>query len=397
MSSWQPPAWIAPWEGSEIMTTRQLAAAGILTLALAGSACTSNRQHMAAETPAPVNVTVATVSVRDQPAAFDAGGVVQPQTMAVLTARILAPVREVRAAAGDRVRAGQVLVVLDAGDLEAHARSAHAAAGAASEGAAATSAEHRAAQAALDLARTTHERVAALHARRSATLQELDEATAALRAADAHAAGAAARMQEAALSVGRAQAASEAAAAAHDFTRITAPFDGIVTEKLVEPGNTATPGMPLLRVEDTRVFRLEVRVDESRATQVSSGAEVAVVLDSGATVTGTVSEVARAVEADARAFLVKITLPAVDGLRSGMFGRARFRAPVRQTLTVPSEAVVRRGQLTTVFVLDGDRARLRLVNLNGSEVLAGLAAGEIVIVNPPPTLADGHPVRAGGL
>jgi RND family efflux transporter MFP subunit len=204
-------------------------------------------------------------------------------------------------------------------------------------------------------------------------------------------------MEEATLGIGRAQASSDAASAADDFTRIAAPFDGVVTEKLVDPGNTATPGMPLLRVEDTRGFRLEVRVDESRVGQVSPGAKVDVILDSGAIVTGTVSEVARAVQADARAFLVKVALPATEGLRSGMFGRARFQGPVRQVLTVPAEAIVRRGQLASVFVLDGKTARLRLVNVTGTEVLAGLSPGETVIVNPPPTLADGHPVRAGGL
>ena len=106
------------------------------------------------------------------------------------------------------------------------------------------------------------------------------------------------------------------------FALITAPFDGVVTEKMVEPGNMAAPGTPLMRVEDTRGFRLDVRVDESRIGQIATGASVPVSLDAGAdgattTVSGTVAEISRAVDADARAFLVKIALPGDGGSALG--------------------------------------------------------------------------------
>jgi hypothetical protein len=142
-------------------------------------------------------------------------------------------------------------------------------------------------------------------------------------------------------------------------------------------------------------------VDESRIDQISTGAVLAVSFDVGAEgvprrLDGTVMEVSRAVDADARAFLVKIRLPADAGLRSGMFGRAHFHAPPRRALTVPADAIVRRGQLTSVFVVENNVARLRLVNVSGTEVLAGLSAGEMVIVGPPAALTDGRPVSAGG-
>ena len=126
-----------------------------------------------------------------------------------------------------------------------------------------------------------YERIAGLHAKRSATPQELDDATGALRAAEARAAGAAARAHAAVSGVDSARAASEAAGTTESFARITAPFDGVVTEKMVEPGNMAAPGTPLMRLEDTRGFRLDVRVDESRIGQISPGAIVPVSLDSG--------------------------------------------------------------------------------------------------------------------
>lgn len=375
------------------------AAALLLSLGLA--ACSTPTDKAPADAAAPIAVTVAPVTMAEIAEAIEAGGVVQARTTATLTARILAPVREVRVSPGDRVRSGQVLIVLDGRDLSAGARGARAAALAAGQGSTAAAAERQSAEAGLVLARATHARIAGLHAKRSATAQELDDATASLRAAEARAAGAAARAQQAESAIEGASAASEAAATTESYAVITAPFDGVVTEKLVEPGNMASPGAPLLRIEDTRGFRLEVRVDESRVGQIQPGATVPVALDSGVggattTVSGTVTEISRAVDADARAFLVKVSLPDWSGLRSGLFGRARFAGTTRKALTVPADAIVKRGQVTSVFVVDNGVARSRLVDLRGNEVLAGLSEKESVIVAPAPAVTDGRRVSVGG-
>jgi RND family efflux transporter MFP subunit len=346
-------------------------------------------------------VDTATVAVAEIPDTFESGGLVQARTTATLMARVAAPVRDVRAVPGDRVRAGQVLIVLDGRDLAAQARRAKAEAASADQDVIAAAAERRAAEAALALARATHARIAGLASKRSATPQELDDTTGALRAAEARAAAAAARAQAAVSSVEAARAASEAADTTETFSRIAAPFDGVVTEKMVEPGNMAAPGTPLMRIEDTRRFRLEVRVDEARIGRVSPGAPVSVALDTGSgegarVVDGTVTEVGRAADADVRSFLVKIELPADGRLRSGMFGRARFSTQSRRAVTVPEAALVHRGQVTSVFVVEKEIARVRLVNVRGTEVLAGLSEGDVVIVTPPPTLTDGRRVTVGG-
>lgn len=372
------------------------AVAAGLTLA----ACSGGTKPAPAEAADAIPVTVATVAMADVADTFEAGGVVQARTTATLMARILAPVREVRAVPGDRVRAGQVLILLDGRDLAAQARRARAEGASADQGVAAAGSDRQAAEATLALARSTHARIAGLHAKRSATSQELDDATAALRAAEARAAAAAARALGAVSGVESARAASDAADTIETFSRVTAPFDGVVTEKMVEPGNMAAPGTPLMRIEASGGFRLDVRVDESRVGQIAPGATVSVSLDGpdGAprVTSGTVTEVSRAVDADARAFLVKIALPADGGLRSGMFGRARFASRPRRALTVPAAALVHRGQVTSVFVAEQDIARVRLVNVNGSEVLAGLSEGDVVIVSPPPGLSDGRRIKAGG-
>lgn len=374
-------------------------ASASLSLSVAAAGCAGDTRT-AVPSPAPVPVTVATAAKRGVADIFETGGVVQARTTATLTARILAPIVEVRAAPGDRVRAGQVLIVLDGRDLAAQARRARAAAAAADQDVIAAAADRQAADAGLALARATHARIAGLQAKRSATAQELDDATGGLRAAEARAASSAARAQAARAAVDAARAASDAAETTAAFSRIVAPFDGVVTAKLTEPGNMAAPGTPLLRLEDTGGFRLDVRVDESRVGQLAPGAAVPVALDAGADsearrLSGAVTEISRAIDADTRTFLVRIALPADAGLRSGMFGRAQFGGRVRQALTVPAEALVVRGQMTSVFVVEQEIARVRLVDVRGDEVLAGLSEGDVVVVSAPSSLSDGRHVKAG--
>ena len=385
----------------QIPTNHHVIVAGVTAALLMSAALAGCSARRAAAAPAdaaePIAVTIAQVAMTDVTSAIDSGGVVQARTTATIAARILAPVREVRVSPGDQVREGQTLIVLAGDDLAAGARAARSAVLAAGQGSKAAAAELQAAEAGLALARASYDRIAGLQAKRSATAQELDDATASLRSAEAHVAGASARAQQAASAVESARAASDQASTTESFTTISAPFGGMVTEKMVEPGNMASPGVPLLRLEDTRGFRLEVRVDESRAGQIRNGDSVPVFLGAGTSlITGTVVEVSRAVDADARAFLVKIALPDAPGLRSGEFGKARFGGTPRRALTVPPSAIVRRGQLTSVFVVDKDVARVRLVNLSESEVLAGLTESEIVILSPPAGVADGRRVRVEG-
>lgn len=374
----------------------------VALLALAAAGCGGGHDRPAAEGAPPLDVRTAAVEARRVNEVFEAGGIVQAQTTATLAARIMAPVREVRVQPGDKVRRGQVLVVLDDRDLSAGARQARTARDAANEGAGAAEAEIEGARAQLALAKASHDRIASLRSRNSATPHEMDEAVAALRGAEARVASAEARLRQARASQQSAGAASEAAGVAASFAAITAPFDGLVTEKHVEPGNLVAPGTPLVRVEDTRGFRLDVRVDESRAGHIRVGDTVPVVLDQRgdgpSEVRATVKEVARAVDSDARALLVKLALPEVSEVRSGMFGRARLPGEARPAVLAPASAVVRRGQVATVFVADGNKARLRLVHLGATsgdhvEVVSGLSEGEQVVIEPPAGLADGRAVR----
>jgi RND family efflux transporter MFP subunit len=374
------------------------ATVGVLALAACGGAPS---HETAAPAGAPIAVTTAAVALAEWPALYEAGGVVRARQLAVVSSRVVAPVTEVRVRAGDRVRRGQVLVVLDGRELQAHAARASAAASGSSLGLEAAQAEHQAATAALTLARASFARVSGLKEKNSATAQELDEAQAALSGAEARAAGARARVAEAEQGVAAARASQDATAVGVSYTVLTAPFDGLVAARHADPGTLAAPGSPLLTIEDTQAHRLEAAVDGAQARLVSVGSDAEVRLDGGDWQRARIAEVEH-LDPRRHSFLIKVDLPQSETVRSGQFGRVRVAGPVRQALTVPANAVVRRGQLAFVFVVAGDgAARLRMVSTGESrdgrvEVLAGLADGEAVVMNPPATLEDGRPTQAGG-
>lgn len=381
------------------MKSTMLFSAAILTAATAG--CSHGEAPKAPAGP-PVAVSVAAAAEQELVTPFDAGGVVRAQRVAVIVSRIMADVRAVPVKAGDRVRAGQALVLLDGRELQAHRTRASASQTAVTQSTALAEADRQAAEAGLALARLTHQRMADLKAKNSATQGELDEAVATLRGAEARMRVAEARVAEARASIESATAGASAADVAASYATLTAPFDGVVTEKSVDPGNMASPGQPLVTVEDDRSFRLEVRLDASRAGFVHVGDEVRVRLDGASSdATGLVAEVERVVDPGSHDFLVKVDLASGTLLRSGMYGRASFRGATRKGLAVPEAAVVRRGQLSSVFVVDADNhARLRLVNASEPadghvEIRAGLRSGERVVLSPPPALVDGSPVTVG--
>lgn len=333
---------------------------------------------------------------------FEAGGVVRARMTAQVASRIAGDVVDMKVRPGDRIARGQVLVVLDSRELDARRAQTRASLATATTAIASAGAALESADARLQLARATHGRVAELRAKNSATPQELDRAVADLRAAEADVRAMAARHDEARTAEAAAEAADRAADVQASFATVTAPFDGIATARLMEPGNLATPGAHLLTVETTDNYRLEVQIDERRARSLAVGDAVAVRLDSSGeegTLPGHVVEIARAIDPAGHAFLVKVQLPRGAAVRSGMFARATFSAGERTGLLVPASAILRRGQLSLVIVVDGEsRARTRAVDVGLErhgvrEVLAGLDRGERVIAAPPASLVDGTRVR----
>jgi RND family efflux transporter MFP subunit len=357
------------------------------------------------EEPAPVSVRSVSVVEVEAADRLEAGGTVAAGRTATISSRIVAPVLELRARAGDRVRAGQVLVVLDGRDSAAHAEQAAAVFASHEQALAAARTDLAAAESEHTLASAWHSRIAALHEKSSATRHELDEAQTRLATARARLDGASARLQQAGSTVSAARAASAAASTVRGFSTLAAPFEAIVTETYTDPGNLAAPGVPLLRLESIGARQVHATVEEARVGFISPGQPVDVQMQTaGAGTTpllaGRVVEVAREIAAGARAFTIKVSLPADVDARTGTFARVFFSGPARRRLVVPAAAVVRHGQVASVFVEGGGRVRMRVLHLgepvsDGIEVLAGLEAGERVVLAPPAGLRDGSPVKAG--
>jgi RND family efflux transporter MFP subunit len=240
-----------------------------------------------------------------------------------------------------------------------------------------------ASEADFSLAESTLKRYQSLYDKRSISPQEFDEVRTRYSAAQA-------RRDSAHAGRAQAEAALVQARTSLDYTRVRAPFDGIVTAKLVDTGTMATPGMPLVVVEDPTKFRLEAAVDESAIENIRLGQAVPVTLDVARdhSLTGKVVQILSAADPASRTFLVKIELPKSPELRSGIFARARFPRGQRDSLLVPNSAVLDRGQLKGVYVIGADQvASLRYITLgrgtNGqSEVLSGLEHGERIIADP---------------
>jgi RND family efflux transporter MFP subunit len=346
-----------------------------------------------------VPVTAAAVSFENRPETYEATGTVRARTAAALASKFMGYVQQVSVQVGDTVREGQVLVTLDARDLDANLRRAEAAS--AETRSAAPEADNgiAAAKANLELAQATFRRIDELASKRSVSAQELDEASARLKAAEASYQMAEARRKQLQSKIEQAEQEQGAARINRGYATITAPFAGVVTNKAVEPGNLAAPGIALLTVERAGAYWLEAEVDESKVKAVRPGMTARVTLDAlERSFEARVSEVMPVVDAVSRAYTVKIELPAVAGLRSGMFGKAAFSLGQRQALAVPASAVQERGQLQSVFVVTNGEARTRLITTGrrlGSsiEVISGLAVGESVVLAPPPSLADGDCVE----
>jgi RND family efflux transporter MFP subunit len=358
------------------MKTRYLVLAIVLLAIVGLTACKSEKKPSTTDVDVASDIQSVTVSQSTVPDMLESVGTLHAAETAQLASQTMGTVVSVNVREGDRVRRGQVLATID--DSQARAGLDRALAGA-------SAADHEAAAADADygLAEATIKRYQTLFDKRSVSPQEMDEMKARYQAASAH-------RETAHAGQAQAKAALSQAHTALNYTRILAPFDGIVTERKVDPGALAAPGMELLTVDGSGRFRLEVTVDESSLRHVYAGQTVPVLLDaiSDKPFSGKVVLIAPAADPLSRSFLVKIEMPADPLLRSGVFGRAQFPKGERPSILIPRTAVVSRGQLQAVYVIGTDGiASIRYITIgnpigNKMEVLSGVNSGDRVIAAP---------------
>ncbi len=347
------------------------------------------------------NVVVETAVIKDYPIIYEAVGTVQAGATANLASKLMGTIEKVKVREGDRVKTGDVLVLIDQRQVDAGYGQAEANLVEAKKATDAAMSSKDAVLASERLARATYNRYLNLKKEDSVSAQEFDEVEARYREAKAAVSRAEAMVETAAARVKQAQAGLASAAVTRKDAVVTAPNDGVITAKLVDEGNLASPGMPLLSMDTTYGYRVDMILPENYFEEVKPGQPVKVTVPafSMEPVQGTIRTIVPAADQRSRSFLVKVTLPDDLAVKSGMFARVEVPLGRAEKILIPPKAVVHQGQLTALFVLNAqDIARFRLIRLGktfqeGVEVLSGLETGERFVVRPDPKLRDGARVE----
>lgn len=320
--------------------------------------------------PAPKSWDLAVVKVATAGLPIDyttVGSVVSDQRIEV-TSRMSGYIHELLVREGDRVRRGQIIARLDGADVEGSIRQSRAGVGAASS--------------ALADAQIDFERFQRLYERASVSENEWRKVRL--------------KRDAARESLNQAQAAQDTANAQRAYVDIRSPDDGVVVARLKQAGDLAAPGAPMLTLEVGRALLFETSVSEAHVAAIAVGSRARVKIDALTQVfEGTVSRVVPSGDPVTRSYLVKVALPETAGLMPGMFGRASFAVGDSPSLLVPAQALVERGGLRGVFLVDeAGLARFRWLRTGREwpdriEVTAGLAAGERIVAAVDPGLREG--------
>ena len=353
-------------------TTGAAIVATVLTL----TACNADRADSRTQSRAESGSTTSRVDgvslrVRDTVVAgiFDASGIADPMQQATLSTKLMGTVQEVLVHEGDAVHAGQPLLRIDARELAAKSSQV---------------ASSIADAEALEQDAATHaNRIRALYADSAATRAQLDAAETGLIRASA--------------SVRAARASANELEAMSSYATLRAPFNGIVTRRLADAGSFASPGTPLLTVQDISTLRINASVSADGARLLHRGQEMSATID-GAPVSAIVEGI---VPANAgNLFTLNATVRNPRGeYRAGSAATLRIPAPPHHALLVPLRAIVRDGDLTGVIVRGAERDERRWIRLGAEtdtyvEVTSGLRVGEEIVI-PTVTPSATSPIKAG--
>jgi len=357
--------------------------------------------HTPAGTPPTVSAPVATARLQTQPFLYEAVATITARTASTVASKLMGTVTQVRVQEGSTVKEGDVLVVLDQRQVSAQYEQAQAALQEAKKAEASARSAREAAKAGADLARTTYERYVQLLKENSVSRQEFDEVAARHRQAEATLTQTTAMLEAAGDRVQQAQAALDAAQVSKKDAVVRAPYGGTITTKMIDVGDLASPGTPFFTIEKAGVFCADLVLPEDHIESVRLDQQVTVKIPALGDVemTGRIGRIVPSADRKSRSFLVKVGLPEDERIRSGMF--ARVLVPVGESgmLLIPDTAVIRRGQLTGVFLLDSDGlASFRLIREGKHlgdrvEVISGIREGDRYVIDPPPTLVDGAKVE----
>jgi RND family efflux transporter MFP subunit len=360
----------------------------LLMLYMAGSFRTGviqpGREEAGEQEPPPKKTALATVEMISQN--YEAVGTVRSEIQASISAQVSGRILSVSVRSGDMVEEGDPLIRIYDRDLQSRLDQAGQALHAAEADKRRAEQALIAAQAAYSEAGASYRRIKNYVEHEAATRQDMERAEAAHRQAMAVVEQAKSAVAGAAAGVEQAKKFVEEAQINLGYTRISAPRAGQIAKRLVDPGDSASPGKPLLLLQSTDVLRLEAHVREGLIGKLLPKSKLPVFIDAlQARLNATLEEVVPTGDPSSRTFLVKVRLPAADGLYSGMFGRLYVPLEERRAVLVPRTALRRIGQLdvvraevdgrwTDLFVKTGRRMG------DAVEILSGLSGNEKVAI-----------------
>jgi len=381
---------------------RAAAAAVVLSMVAGLSAC-GGKGKEAAVVSRPVVQDVEVVVVRPVPreTTAEAMGTVRARTTALVAPQVTGRLTGVAVSEGSVVAAGALLATIDDTTVRAQLSSAE---GAVAESEAAREEVDGAisqAEAGKALAEKTFERFRRLLGEKVVTQQEFDEVEMRRTVAAKELERAQRKRAQVSAKITQARGQADAARAMLAWTKVTAPFAGVIVEKRADAGSMAIPGVPLFVLEDPRRHRIEAFVSEAYLPLLRKGTPVRVVLDAdpGKPFSAAVTEIDPAIDPATRTFTVKADLPA-GRARSGQSGKVRFAAGKGTVLAVPKRAVTHAGGTDGVFTVGAQDnvARLSVITLGAEfddrvEVLSGIEDGARVALSPLDKLSDGARVE----
>ena len=350
--------WLLGWRAALVAGTSAVTAACAVALARAPES------NPPAAIRTPIAGTLHTVRDTIIDAAFDAGGIAAAIQQATLSTRLMGAVTTVHVREGDRVAAGQLLLRIDARDLTA--KSAQLAA---------TVAE---ATAMHNDALVHANRIRALYVDSAATRVQLDAAETALARTRA--------------GLDAAHAAAVELGAVRSYALVRAPFGGIVTKRFVDSGAFATPGAPLVTIQDVSTLRVSASTTPSIARGLRRGQMLSALIE-GTPVPATIEGIVPSTTKNLYTINALVTNEN-DAFLAGSKASLRLPMGQRRALTVPASAIARVGDLTgvTLYSANGeDRRWVRLGRTLGGavEVTAGLQADDRIVVPASPTVSQG--------
>ncbi|MBA5763948.1 efflux RND transporter periplasmic adaptor subunit [Vibrio sp. 404] len=297
-----------------------------------------------------------TLEAVELPAVREFAGRVVANQRASIGARLTATVAEVLVDVGDEVKQGDVLLRLESDDLDARVQQ--------------TEQALSSAQARLNIARKEYARMKELFNKKLIPVSQYDQADSALKSAYAD--------------FNQQKAAVVEAETTFGFSVITAPFDGVITQKPVNQGDIATAGMLLLSMYNPESLLIEVNVSESVLPKIALGEMLSVTLPSYKIALLTqINEITPAADSGSRSYLIRLGFKTDKTLYPGSYAKVMVETDTDKVLKVPVEAIYQVGQLDYVRIIKEGKLQTRLIQVGEDyRVRKGLVEGDVVVLNP---------------